>query len=186
MPGLAAVAWRFPAALWRHLHPKKRPSIRPPCARWGLFHYVLKKSLHKPNILGLDSGYNAHRRAGKSAYLVPKRQKNRRSCQFTIGNQGKRLISNLYVCRGVTRNAESGLSYCPDNNFFLKSLDESGLFPYSVKKWDAVVNRGFQGSRRGRFCSEVVAASIWMRRGAWRSRPATGLISSNVVRVAWF
>ena len=117
--------------------------------------------------------------------LARKKQKIRRCCQSTLGKSGNRLISNLYVGGGVTQNSESWLSYCPDNDFFQILLDESGLFPYSGKKWSSVVIRGLQECKRGRNCSEVVAASIWMPKGAWRSPLATGLISSSVVTAVW-
>ncbi len=43
--------------------------------RWDSSLHIHKKSISKPNILGFISGYNAHRRAGKSAHLVSKSTK---------------------------------------------------------------------------------------------------------------
>ena len=70
-------------------------------------------------------------------------------CQVTQGKYAKFLISNLYVVNAVALNWKNGLSYCPDGDFFLISLDESGLPPYSVAKWDSVVIYGFQGHAGG-------------------------------------
>jgi hypothetical protein len=52
--------------------------------RWDSSLHIHKKSISKPNILGFISGYNAHRRAGKSAHLASKKTKN-------IGN-----VANLH------------------------------------------------------------------------------------------